>query len=188
MLLFASASACAGPGGNTNVESTNRPPLIDDPQRREDTLGLGEMRIFAGSDEVVRIHADGETEYASRSKGDAVTWKSGPTLAADGTISYDGQADSRLSVDGTLVNVRSGKVVPIRITADSATQPDGSNEVGFRLAKDGTLDYLGDVWTPRPPVRVEGADTPSHRRTVLAVMAAVFWQRGGVGVEEPEAP
>lgn len=166
--------ACGGK--STTTPTSPKPPTT--------TFELGELTVFEGKDAMVKIHADGTSELGGHSgklevkpgetaSSDAlpITWKPGPVFKTDGTIEYEGKPVARVNADGTVMDLTANKPVPITITADKITFDKGSID----LAADGTMTLVGGEGTkPDKAPRVEGADTPGKRRTVLALVGLLL--------------
>ena len=149
---------------------------------------LGEMTLFDGDEAAMKIHADGSTEMGFRSGGTAElkpgeTWSSdslpmqlkpGPTIQADGTIAIKNEPKVRINADGTITDLRDNSAFPIAVTADKMTVRHDGKQFGFDLAADGKLATFGGENPPKKPLRIEGADTPGKRRTMLAFIALNF--------------
>jgi hypothetical protein len=150
---------------------------------------LGEMTLWDGDDPALKIHADGTTEMGYRSGRTAElkpgeTWSSdslpmqlkpGPKIEADGTIAIEGEPKVRINADGTITNLVTNAAFPIAVTADKLTVTYEGRELGLALAADGKLTVFGNpMATPAKPLRIEGADTPGKRRTMLSFIALNF--------------
>lgn len=149
---------------------------------------LGEMTLFDGDEAALKIHADGTTEMGYRSGSTSElkpgeTWssdslpmqlKAGPTIQADGTIAVKNEPKVRINADGTITDLRDNSVLPLAITADKMTLTHEGKQVGFDLAADGKLTTFGSDNPPKKPLRIEGADTPGKRRTILSFIALNF--------------
>lgn len=127
-------------------------------------LEFAEMTVFQGQTAIVKVHADGTTEFQS-----AAGWKPGPTMQADGTVVVDGKPSVRVNVDGSVIKLPGGQATPVTITADKVSVKQGDKESGLTLAEDGTISVLGAAGKG-PALRVEGATTPGQRESALTAM------------------
>lgn len=135
-------------------------------------LEFAEMTLFQGKTPVLKIHADGKTEmYDPKAKALAP----GPTVKADGTFNFKEQDVARANPDGTIKQLPSGEALPVTVSEAKVVNTSSGAEVGLALAADGTITPIGQ---PAPPpaqaMRLEGATTPAHRKTALAVVGALF--------------
>jgi hypothetical protein len=185
LALVLGIAACGGK--STDTAGTTTTPTA--PATAGAAVELGEMTLFDGDEAALKIHADGTTEMGYRSGGTAElkpgeTWssdslpmqmKAGPKIEADGTIAVNGEPRVRINADGTITNLADNTALPIAITADKMTVTDGGNQMGFDLAADGKLTIFGGRGEPpKKPLRIEGADSPGKRRTMLAFLALNF--------------
>ncbi|MEJ7601824.1 MAG: hypothetical protein WKG01_28255 [Kofleriaceae bacterium] len=147
---------------------------------------LGEMAMLEGDTPMVKIHADGTTEM-SEGPGE---FRAGPTIKADGTVEFQGQPVARIQADGTIVSLGAGAgPLPIVVTADKATITERDKQIGLELSASGELTVVGTGMKPDKPVRIQGADTPGKRRTVLAFASIMFMKSSDDShVEPPPAP
>ncbi len=89
----------------------------------------------------------------------------------DGTIEYKGKAVARIGADGTVMNLESNKPEPITVSDNKVTLDQG---ISIELAADGTMKFVGGNAASDKAPRVEGADTPGKRRTVLALVGLMI--------------
>ena len=176
-LLFVMALAACG-GGKSSAPTTTPPPTT---APAATTLELGEVTVYDGSDAMVKIHANGNTEMGGQSNG-KVVYKAGPVLATDGTATYEGKAVAKLNADGTVMDLTTNKIVPITVTADKLTISGGGQSASIALNADGTMTIPNGGSKAAP--RVEGADTAGKRRAVLLMVGLLM---GGTE-DKPEAP
>ncbi len=185
-LVFGFAAACGGSQdkGIKNQELTDQPPVQyeegakpDQPAKPPDPPGpahleFAEMTLFQGKTPVLKIHADGKTEmYDPKAKALAP----GPVVKADGTFNFKDQDVARANPDGTIKQLPSGETLPVTVSEQKVVNTSTGSEVGLSLAEDGSITPIGQ---PAPPpaqaMRLEGATTPAHRKTALAVVGALF--------------
>jgi hypothetical protein len=166
-LLFALALAACGSKGAGPTTA----PLPPTTAPATTTLELGEVTVYDGSDAMVKIHANGNTEMGGQSNG-AVTYKAGPVLAADGTATYEGKPVAKLNADGTVMDLTTNKIVPITVTADKLTISGGGQTASIVLNADGTMTVPNGGSKAAP--RVEGADTAGKRRAVLLMVGLLM--------------
>lgn len=175
-MMLVACGGSQGPQDKKALELSDQPPVTyETPAGKQAPLAdgpahleLAEITVFQAQTPVFKIHADGSTEVS-----DGSGWQKGPTIKVDGTLVHEGQAVARANPDGTLVNLRNGETLPIKITSDSATMEQGGKKVGVSLSAEGALTIIGDKQPPQP-IRVEGATTPGKRKTVLVFMAALM--------------
>jgi len=175
----------------------NKPPTPATPPPPPFTLELGELTLFEGPDAMLKVHADGTTELGGRSgrlqitpgqtaSSDSlpITWKPGPTLHADGSITAAGAAVAKVNADGSIVELKSNTTLPFTITADKVTFLSEGNSISVEMSADGKLSRIGAPAEPaNKQIRVEGADTAGKRRTML-VMVGVMLAPGKVRTVE----
>ncbi|MEO8845891.1 MAG: hypothetical protein ABI591_28290 [Kofleriaceae bacterium] len=167
-LLFAVALAACG--GKSAPPTTPLPPATA--PAATTTLELGEVTVYDGSDAMVKIHANGNTEMGGQSNG-AVTYKAGPVLAVDGTATYEGKPVAKLNADGTVMDLTTNKIVPITVTADKLTINGGGGQTAsIVLNADGSMTIPNGGSKAAP--RVEGADTAGKRRAVLLMVGLLM--------------
>lgn len=166
-LLFAVALAACG---GKSAEPTTTPPPATVPAAAT-TLELGEVTVYDGSDAMVKIHANGNTEMGGQSNG-AVTYKAGPVLTTDGTATYEGKPVAKLNADGTVMDLTTNKIVPITVTADKLTISAGGQSASIVLNADGSMTIPNGGSKAAP--RVEGADTAGKRRAVLLMVGLLM--------------
>lgn len=135
-------------------------------------LEFAEMTLFQGKTPVLKIHADGKTEmYDPKAKALAP----GPVVKTDGTFNFKDQDVARANPDGTIKQLPSGDTLPVTVSEQKVVNTSSGSEVGLQLAEDGTITPIGQ---PAPPpaqaMHLEGATTPAHRKTALAVVGALF--------------
>ena len=135
-------------------------------------LEFAEMTLFQGKTPVLKIHADGKTEmYDPKAKALAP----GPVVKADGTFNFKDQDVARANPDGTIKQLPSGETLPVTVSEQKVVNTSSGSEVGLSLAEDGSITPIGQ---PAPPpaqaMHLEGATTPAHRKTALAVVGALF--------------
>lgn len=183
---FAATAACGGSQdkGVKSQELTDQPdvqyeeaPKPADAAKPPDPPGpahleFAEMTLFQGKTPVLKIHADGKTEmYDPKAKALAP----GPTVKTDGTFNFKEQDVARANPDGTIKQLPSGDTLPVTVSEGKVVNTSSGSEVGLALAEDGTITPIGQ---PAPPpaqaMRLEGATTPAHRKTALAVVGALF--------------
>jgi hypothetical protein len=186
VFAFAGAGACGGSQdkGVKSQELTDQPAVQyeegakpAEPEKPPDPPGpphleFAEMTLFQGKTAVLKIHADGKTEmYDAKAKALAP----GPTVKADGTFNFKEQDVARANPDGTIKQLPSGETLPVTVSEAKVVNTASGSEVGLALAADGTITPIGQ---PAPPpaqaMRLEGATTPAHRKTALAVVGALF--------------
>ena len=201
--LLVAICALAACGGKTEDRGTT-PATAPAPVA---AVELGEMTLWDGDEAALRIHADGSTEMGFRSGGTSdlkpgQTWSSdslplqlrpGPAIQADGTVAFKGEPRVRINADGTITDLRAGTAFPILVTGDKVTITSGGHRMGFDVAADGSVTVFGGKSPPRKPLRLEGADTPGKRRTILAFISLNFLGRegtpaGGAGSATPAVP
>ena len=154
------------------------------------TLELGEMTIFDGANAMFKVHANGSTEMGMHKGSMAIepgktastdslpiVWEPGPTLHADGTI--DGKTGPVAKINfesgGTIVELKTNKTLPITVADDKLTITNNGTSVSAQLAADGNLTVLNPPeGSKKMEIRVEGADTPGKRRTMLALLGLLF--------------
>lgn len=142
-------------------------------------LEFAEMTVYEGDQPVLRIHADGKTELASKvAPGTTETggdeWTPGPVVAADGTIMVNQQPVARANPDGSMVDLRTNETLPVTYTAEKVvTEADGV-EQGLALAEDGSITLVGPQVPEGAVMKVEGATSEVHRKAVLALLGALF--------------
>jgi hypothetical protein len=167
-LLFVVALAACG-GSKTTAAPTVTPTVVPAPST---TLDLGEVTLYDGSDAMLKIHANGNTEMGGHRNG-AVTYKAGPVLSTDGTVTYEGKPVAKLNADGTVMDLTENKLVPVTVTADKLTITGGGGKSAeIVLNADGTM-AMPDSGS-KAPARVEGADTAGKRRAVLLMVAMLM--------------
>jgi hypothetical protein len=135
-------------------------------------LEFAEMTLFQLYTAVLHIHSDGKTEmYDQKAKALAP----GPVVKADGTFNFKDQDVARANPDGTIKQLPSGETLPVTVSEQKVVNTSSGSEVGLQLAEDGTITPIGQ---PAPPpaqaMHLEGATTPAHRKTALAVVGALF--------------
>lgn len=167
-LLFIMALAACGGSKTTPTEPTTTPTTAP---AATTTLELGELTVYDGSDAMLKIHADGNTEMGGHSNG-AVTYKAGPVLATDGTATYEGKPVAKLNADGTVMDLTANKLVPMTVTADKLTISNGAQSAEIVLHADGTM-AIPNTGSKAAP-RVEGADTAGKRRAVLLMVGMLM--------------
>lgn len=185
-LVFGLAGAACGgsqDGGVKNQQLTDQPPVqyeegakpaADKPPEppAPPHLEFAEMTLFQGKTAVLKIHADGKTEmYDAKTKALAP----GPVVKADGTFNFKDQDVARANPDGSIKQLPSGEKLPVTVTEEKVVNTASGSEVGLQLAADGAITPIGQ---PAPPpaqaMRLEGAATPGHRKTALAIVGALF--------------
>lgn len=184
-LVFGFAAACGGSQdkGVKSHELADQPPVQYEEGAKPEAdkppeppapphLEFAEMTLFQGKTAVLKIHADGKTEmYDPKAKALAP----GPTVKTDGTFNFKEQDVARANPDGTIKQLPSGDTLPVTVTEQKVVNTSTGTEVGLQLAADGTITPIGQ---PAPPpaqaMRLEGATTPAHRKTALAVVGALF--------------
>ncbi len=196
LLSILASMALAACAGKSSPSSTPIPPTA----APATALELGEITLFEGANAMLKIHANGTTELGGRSgridlkpgvtaSSDSlpITWKAGPTLRADGTLEAEGAAVAKLNADGTIVELKTNKTLPLTVTADKVTFTVDANTVAVELAADGKLSRVGAPAEPADKqIRVEGADTAGKRRSAL-VMLAVMLAPGKVSTQSSSA-
>ena len=130
-------------------------------------LELGEMTMFDVHGPTLRVHASGSTEIFSRQ-----VWVAGPTIKPDGSIEGHGRLLARVHADGTITDP-TGQPRSLKVQDDFLAFTGTTHAAGIQLAPDGGM-------IPRPSgsapgFRVEGADTPGKRRTVLALFGTLYF-------------
>ena len=173
VLAVAALAAC---GGKSNPDTTT---ATKTEAATSGGIELGEITMFDGDAAMLKIHADGTTEIGGRGgeSDGAIVFKPGPTIKADGSIEFKGEAVARINSDGTIVGLK-GKTetLPIVVTADKVTVSEGGKQVGFELSADGKVTLFGGAKQPDKPIRIEGADTPGKRRLILGFTSLMFLQ------------
>lgn len=167
LLFVVALGACGG----KSTESTTTPPPTPTAPAATTTLELGELTVYDGSDAMVKIHANGNTEMGGQSNG-TVTYKAGPVLATDGTATYEGKPVAKLNADGTVMDLTTNKIVPITVTADKLTVNAGAQSASIVLNADGSMTIPNGGSKAAP--RVEGADTAGKRRAVLLMVGLLM--------------
>jgi hypothetical protein len=178
--LSIALAACGGKGDGATTTPTTTVPTAAAP------FELGEITVFEGAQAMLKIHADGSTELGGHSgrmelkpgqpaSSDSlpVVFKPGPTLKTDGTIEWKGKAVARVNADGTVTNLETNQAAPVTVTADKVTFDEGT----IVLSADGKMTFAGPNAkqpTDDKQPRVEGADSPGKRRTVLALVGMMF--------------
>ena len=175
LLFVVALAACGG-----KSKTTETAPLPTTAPAASSTLELGEVTVYDGSDAMLKIHANGNTEMGGHSNG-AVTYKAGPILTADGTATYEGKPVAKLNADGTVMDLTANKIVPITVTADKLTIGAGDKSASIVLNADGTMSVPNSGSKAAP--RVEGADTAGKRRAVLLMVGLLMG-----GSEQSSAP
>jgi hypothetical protein len=184
-VLGLSLSACGGSGGDeeTAPAATAAPAPAPAPAAAPEEpagpphLKFAEMTVYEGTTAIFKIHADGKTEVAAppaagAAAGAQPTWSAGPSVATDGTITFKQQKVARVEQDGTIKNLRTNQVVPVKIGADTLTAQAGGQEVVLQIKEDGAITVPGAP--PDKQLRVEGAADAESRRTALALLGAIF--------------
>ena len=183
-LVFGFAAACGGGQKPVkNQELADQPPVQYEevPKAEPDKppeppapphLEFAEMTLFQGKTAVLKIHADGSTEmYDPKAKALAP----GPKVKPDGTFNFKEQDVARANPDGTIKQLPSGDMLPLTVTEEKVVNTGTGSEVGLQLGADGAITPIGQ---PAPPkgqaMRLEGASTPAHRKTALAIVGALF--------------
>lgn len=185
-LVFGFATACGGSQDSgvksqeladqppVQYEEAPKPPGSDKPPEPPAAphLEFAEMTLFQGKTPVLKIHADGKTEmYDPKAKALAP----GPVVKTDGTFNFKDQDVARANPDGTIKQLPSGDTLPVTVTEQKVVNTSTGAEVGLQLGADGAITPIGQ---PAPPpaqaMRLEGATTPAHRKTALAVIGALF--------------
>lgn len=160
---------------------------------------LGEITVFDGSQAMMKIHANGTTEFGVH-KGTLkiqpgqtastdslpVVWEAGPTLRADGSIVVKGEARVQVLGDGTVQDLVHGTKLPIVITAERGSIQRGDRTLAIELAADGKITFVGGDSKVDFVPHVEGASSPGKRRVVLALMTLSF--TGGKVESTTEGP
>jgi hypothetical protein len=177
-----SLSACGGSGGDgeTAPAATAAPaPAPAAPAAPEEPAGpphlkFAEMTVYEGTTAIFKIHADGKTEVAAppAAAGGQPTWSAGPQVAPDGTITFKQTKVAKVEQDGTIKNLRTNQVVPVKVGQDTLTAQAGGQEVVLQIKEDGSITVPGAP--PDKQLRVEGAADAENRRTALALLGAVF--------------
>jgi hypothetical protein len=175
-LCFALA-ACGGKTASTTATVT---------KPADAAVEFGEMTLWDGEEAAMKVHADGTTEVGFRSGrlelqgGHAssdqlpLRLKPGPTITADGTIAIKNEPKLRINADGTITDLRDNTPFPIAVTPDKVTITNGDRQFGFELAATGEVTVFGGMNPTTKPLRIEGADTPGKRRTMLAFISLSF--------------
>jgi hypothetical protein len=171
-------AACGGSAARE--ETTPSPPA----QRAAAAVELAEITVLEHDRPMVRLHADGSSEITSQLRDveepPAGMWDPGPTVHADGVVTFKGVDIARINADGTIVNLETQTNLPVLVTPDGVTTTRAGPPKGFALAASGQLSSVdGDV-TTEIPIRVEGAATPGQRRTALAFLVLVFGRSDAV--------
>jgi hypothetical protein len=189
-----SLSACGGSGGDeeTAPAATAAPAPAPAPAAPEEPAGpphlkFAEMTVYEGTTAIFKIHADGKTEVAAppAAAGGQPTWSAGPQVAPDGTITFKQQKVARVEQDGTIKNLRSNQVVPVKVGQDTLTAQAGGQEVVLQIKEDGAITVPGAP--PDKQLRVEGAADAESRRTAMALLGAIFLS-AKVGQQQQQAP
>ncbi|HEV7554818.1 MAG TPA: hypothetical protein VGO00_05135 [Kofleriaceae bacterium] len=166
----------------------NKPPTPAAPPPAPFALELGEITLFEGPDAMLKVHADGTTELGGRSgrmqitpgqtaSSDSlpITWKPGPTLHADGSITAAGAAVAKVNADGSIVELKTNTTLPFTITADKVTFASEGTTLSVELSADGKLSRVGAPAEPaNKQIRVEGADTAGKRRAMLVMVGVML--------------
>lgn len=132
-------------------------------------LALGELTVTFDGTPIARLHADGTSESVDkRPPGSPMT--PGPTLHADGTVTFTGSdVTLHLEADGTLrLHSRESDEVLATITATALV---------FTTTPDQPIRFDGDIlWLPggADRNRVAGAATAALRVTALVLTAAFY--------------
>ena len=168
----------------------SKPTTPATPPPAATTLELGEMTIFDGANAMFKIHANGSTEMGTHKGSMAIepgktassdslpiVWEPGPTLHADGTIDGKTGPVAKVNFDagGTIVELKTNKTLPITVADDKLTITNNGTSVSAQLAADGNLTVLNPPeGSKKMQIRIEGADTPGKRRTMLALIGLLF--------------
>jgi hypothetical protein len=166
----------------------NKSPAPVAPPPAPVALELGEITLFEGANAMLKIHADGTTELGGHSgrleitpgktaSTDSlpITWKPGPTLHADGSISAAGAAVAKVNADGSIVELKTGTTLPFSITPDKVTFASEGTSITVELSADGKLSRAGAPAEPADKqIHVEGADTAGKRRTILVMVGVML--------------
>ena len=146
--------------------------------------------MFDGPNAMFKIHANGSTEMGAH-KGSMtiepgktassdslpVVWEPGPTLHTDGTIDGKTGPVAKVNFDagGTIVELKTNTKLPITVVDDKVTITNNGTSVSAQLGADGTLTFLNaPEGSKEMHIRIEGADTPGKRRTMLALLGLLF--------------
>ena len=177
---------CGGSGGQeqeTTPAATVDPAATPAPEPAGPPhLKFAEMTIYEGTKAIFKIHADGKTEVAGGAEPN-VTWGEGPVVQADGTIQFKGQKVAKVEQDGTVKNLRTNEVIPVKIGADTLTASGPGGDVVLQIKEDGTIAVPGAP--PDKNLRVEGATDAETRRTAIALIGAIFLSGKASAPAEP---
>jgi len=146
------------------------------------------MTVSEGTTPIFKIHADGKTEVGSGGAPAAagaapeVKWSEGPSVAPDGTISFKGTEVARIEQDGTIKNLRTGQVIPVKLGTDTLTVQQPGGEMTLQIQEDGTIPVPGAK--PEKALHVQGAADAETRRTAIGLVGAIFLS----GKSQPPPP
>jgi len=165
-------AACGGSAGRGDGDTT--PPATDNGPPR--AVELAEITVWENDQAMVRLHADGTSEVARNALHDTTetAWDPGPTVAPDGTVSVGATEVARINPDGSIVDLLTQSNMPITLTPDRVTAARDGTVRGFALSAAGKVSKIEGAMTTELPIRVDGADTPLARRTVLAFLVVLF--------------
>jgi hypothetical protein len=164
--------SCGGSAGRGDGDTT--PPAADNGPPH--AVELAEITVYENDQAMVRLHADGTSEVARNLLHDTTetALDPGPTVAADGTVSLGTTEVARVNPDGSIVDLLTQSNMPITLTSDRVTFAHDGTVSGFALAASGKVSKIEGAMTTELPIRVDGADTPLARRTVLAFLVVLF--------------
>jgi hypothetical protein len=145
---------------------------------------LGEITVLEAGTPMLKLHANGTTEIAAHhgamtvapgapasSASLPVELQPGPTFAADGSLTNNGQPIARLAADGTLH--AKDRALPIVVTADRVTLSQLAAAIS--IDANGQIHFEGGNSQAVPKdLRVQGANTPGQRRAVLTLLALLL--------------
>lgn len=192
IVTSAALAACASSGPPPAPKSADTPATASDA-----VLELGEITVFDGAQAALKLHADGTTELGGHSGGAEVkpgqpassdslpiVWKPGPVIKTDGTFAMNGEAVLKVSADGKVIDVKKNEPLPLTLATDAIHIVEGGQTYTLGLGDDGKLTFAGGD-APAVLPRVEGANTPGKRRTVLVFVALMMATGEGKATPPP---
>ena len=157
LVVFLFAAAC----GSSPAQQTTPPPppTTATPAAATGVLGLGEILVKDGGQDMLAVHANGQVQI-----NDGGTWKPIGTLSTDGKmVTADGKT-GQLQADGTFMTPEG----PVPFKLDGPALVAGSTKLTIENGK-----LVGGNDSAKS-VSITGADTDGTKRTTLLIIGLLM--------------
>jgi hypothetical protein len=122
------------------------------------TFELADITAYNGAQRWIALQLDGKSGVADVLRDAHATLRPGPTLAPDGSLSFDRHVEIEVHADGAVIDVAGSAPVAMRVTSDGITFSDPHRR-GVALGPDGHLRWVKPAPSPDQDTATRGGAT-----------------------------